>query len=131
MSYNPNITNWDILEVSLIRLKILRNYSVMPVKSAAANAIIASSTYQSDGGRAVYETAYNSVANNINRTRVAIAKVTSPEIIRGESIGEGTITEIYADETRRPLLSPQNSILALKSTFWPPHNDSSKMAMQV
>ena len=92
-----------------------------------ANSIIAPSTYRYKEGQSVYETACNSVDNSIDRTRVSVAEISSSSMIYGESVGTATITDIYRDQTRRPLLSPQNSILALKSTIWPPYNDSSKM----
>ena len=92
-----------------------------------ANSIIAPSTYRYKEGQSVYETACNSVDNSIDQTRVSVAKVSSSSMIYGESVGTATISDIYRDQTRRPLLSPQNSILALKSTTWPPYNDSSKM----
>ena len=37
-----------------------------------------------------------------------------------------TTNTIYGDPTRRPLLSPQNSILALKPTIWP-NNENTMM----
>lgn len=103
------------------------------INPSAANSIITSSTYRSQTAPSIYETAANSVDTDIILSRTK--EVTSPSLIYSATnfdsiVGTGTISDIYGDPTRRPLLSPQNSILALKPTIWQTYNNENSM-MQV
>lgn len=102
------------------------------INPSAANSIITSSTYRSQTAPSIYETAANSVDTDIIQSRI---KVNSPSLFysatKFDSIaGTGHVSDIYRDPTRKPLLSPQNSVLTLKPTVWQTYNNDNSM-MQV
>ena len=94
--------------------------SSLRANSFNANSIAVASTNISHESASIYETAARSFDTNITQNNY---KVKTPSLIysannRNSYAETTTIRELYTDPIKRPLLSTQNSILALKPTVW-------------
>ena len=100
------------------------------IKPSTPNSVITSSSYRSQTANSIYDTAVNSINTDI--TRSGLKEVDYSHVYSGTNFDciarTGTIRDIYSDPTKKPLLSPQNSILAIQPTIWQNYpNENSTM----
>ena len=96
--------------------------------SSDTNSIAAVSTARSKIVPSFYEAAVNSTDNNIHKQ----FKIVAPSLIYNStacnSIADvDPIIDIYGDQTGRPLLSRENSVLAIKPTVWRTYDNGTMM----